>query len=170
MSQQSEPEPRDLAAEIERDVHDMFERLFVVPNGPFWPGEHYEFLPGEDERVGFLPDETFGRMGLVLARRTDEQPFAAMRWQWRGIHAADASKPDGTPLLRSTGNWVTVEGITTLEITGATMDGETVVGGETRPRRFIDWLSVYAQLGFVIEGRPVGMQATEVRSARTYRR
>ena len=141
----------------------------MVPNGPFWPGEHYEFLPGEDDRVGFLPDETFGRMGLVLARRTDEQPFAAMRWQWRGIHAADVSKPDGTPLLEH-GQPGDRRRDHDARDHRRHYGRRDIVGGETHARRFVDWLSVYAQLGFVIEGRPVGMQATEVRSARTYRR
>ena len=58
---------------------------------------------------------------------------------------------------------MTVEGITTLEITGATMDGETIVGGETHARRFVDWLSVYAQLGFVAPARPIGRASTELR-------
>ena len=59
MSRQSEPERRDLAgAEIERDVHDMFERLFVVPNGRRSGPRRALRVPAgrEDDRVGFLPD------------------------------------------------------------------------------------------------------------------
>jgi hypothetical protein len=60
-----------------------------------------------------------------------------------------------TTLVAPTGNPVLVEGLTAIESVG---------GEEFRARWFVDWLSVYAQLGVVAPGRPVKMQNVEVRS------
>ncbi|HET6953168.1 MAG TPA: hypothetical protein VFI47_22490, partial [Acidimicrobiales bacterium] len=52
-----------------------------------------------------------------------------------------------------TGNQVTVEGLTVLE---ERADG-------VYARRFVDWLSVYSQMGIISPGRPIGRSSTEMR-------
>jgi hypothetical protein len=176
MSQQQPPRPThdlDLRHDVERDVRDLFETLFVEPNGRFWPSDE-RFVPREEEdRVpGFAPDSGFGRDGVVIAPPVpgDDQAVSHvfMRWRWTGIDRPHPARRGRRLSSRGTGNWVTVDGLTILEVTGGEVDsdGERIVAPERiYARRLVDWLSVYAQLGLVMEGRPVGLASTEVTSA-----
>jgi hypothetical protein len=176
MSEQQPPRPPhdlDVRPDVERDVRDAFEKLFVEPNGEFWPSDE-PFVPREEDDLvaGFAPDRGFGRDGVVIAPPVpgDDQAVSHvfMRWRWTGIDRPHSARRGRRLPTRGTGNWVTVEGLTVLEVAGGELDaeGERVVGAERIfARRLVDWLSVYAQLGLVMEGRPAGLPSTVVTSA-----
>ena len=131
--------------EVERDV----ERLL---------GEY--ITADREQGEGFHLEEGFGDGGHVTGAAETGQ-FTFVRWRWRGRHTGrvsrfDGEKPDGTrPFLmaRGTGNAVTVEGLTILEQRD---DG-------IYARRFVDWLSVYSQMGLISPSRPIGRASTELR-------
>jgi hypothetical protein len=163
----------DVRTGVERDTRDLFETVFVEPNGEFWP-PNQPFVPreGEDREAGFQPYPGFGRDGVVIAAPAPgaEGPVSHvfMRWRWTGIDRPHPDRRGRRLPNRGTGNWVTVDGLTILEVTGGEIDvdGERIVAPERiYARRLVDWLSVYAQLGLVLEGRPVGLPSTVVTSA-----
>ena len=132
--------------EVERDV----ERLLggYITADPAVEGE------------GFHLEGGFGDGGYVTGTAETGQ-FTFVRWRWRGRHTGrvnrfDGERPDDTrPFLmaRGTGNAVTVEGLTILEQRD---DG-------IYARRFVDWLSVYSQMGLISPSRPIGRASTELR-------
>jgi hypothetical protein len=166
------PRDLDIRADIENDVRDLFQTVFVEPDGGFWPpGRSNVPRPG-DETPGFQPDLHFGREGVVIAppTRNDERDrtHVFMRWRWGGVHLPHPRRLGGRLNVQPTGNWVTVEGLTILEVTGGELDveQELITGPEhIYARRLVDWLSVYAQLGLVTAGRPVGMASAMVKPA-----
>jgi len=111
----------------------------------------------------FQLDAGFGAGGVVTGA-TPEGRFTFVRWRWQGRHTGavgrfDGEKPDEDPdrpfryvMARGTGNQVTVEGLTVLE---ERADG-------VYARRFVDWLSVYSQMGIITPGRPIARTSTEV--------
>jgi hypothetical protein len=133
-------------AEVERDVEDLLGE-YITPDR-------------ELESEGFQLEKGFGDGGYVAGAAETGQ-FTFVRWRWRGRHTGrvnrfDGEKPDGTrPFLmaRGTGNAVTVEGLTILEQRD---DG-------IYARRFVDWLSVYSQMGLISPSRPIGRASTELR-------
>jgi hypothetical protein len=114
----------------------------------------------ELESEGFQLETGFGDGGYVTGAAETGQ-FTFVRWRWRGRHTVevnrfDGEKPDGTRpfvMARGTGNAVTVEGLTILEQRD---DG-------IYARRFVDWLSVYSQMGLISPSRPIGRASTELR-------
>ena len=165
---------RDLhiRADIENDVRDLFQTVFVEPAGRFWPSGGSSAPGLGDKTPGFQPDVQFGREGVVIAHPTrndeHESTHVFMRWRWGGVHLPHPDSLGPRVLAAATGNWVTVEGLTVLEVTGGDLDiEEEVIAGPENiyARRLVDWLSVYAQLGLVIEGRPVGMASAMVKPA-----
>jgi hypothetical protein len=134
-------------AEVEADV----ERLFgtYITADPQVRGEGFEMEGG------------FGDGGYVLGAAETGQ-FTFVRWRWRGHHTGRVGRFDGETfdrrdpeflMARGTGNAVTVEGLTILEERD---DG-------IYPRRFVDWLSVYSQMGIIAPARPIGRASTELR-------
>jgi hypothetical protein len=144
--------PSDAAREVARQVReDVARRL-----GPF-------FVEDEDDDVpsGFTTTSTFGDDGVVEGASETGSAFTFVRWQWRGRHEGSIPTQDGPDLVGPTGNPVLVEGLTVVEARD---------DGEFRARWFVDWLSVYAQLGLVMAGRPTRMENIEVRDAIEARR
>jgi hypothetical protein len=149
---------------IEQDVRDLFAELFA------------EQAPDDETRVaGFQPDLGFGREGVVIAPSTRnddrDRTYVFMRWRWGGVHVPDPDRRGRRLPFVPTGNWVTVEGLTILEVTRGDLnvEEELITGPEhIYARRLVDWLSVYAQLGLVAEGRAVGMASTMVKPAREF--
>jgi hypothetical protein len=173
-AQQPDEPPRDLhiRADIENDVRDLFQTVFVEPDGEFWPSEAPSVRRSGDDSPGFEPDLHFGRRGVVIAPPTrnddSDRTHVFMRWRWGGVHLPHPRRLGGRLHVQPTGNWVTVEGLTILEVTGGELDleHELVTGPDhIYARRLVDWLSVYAQLGLVTEGRPVGMASAMVKPA-----
>jgi hypothetical protein len=112
---------------------------------------------------GFEVEGGFGDEGVVTGSSSRGR-FTFVRWRWRGRHTGAVSRFDGEApdesrhyfsMAKGTGNEVTVEGLTVLE----ERDGED----GTFARRFVDWLSVYSQMGIISPGRPVGRSSTELR-------
>lgn len=173
-AQQPGGPPPDLhmRADIETDVRDLFQTVFVEPGGEFWPSATRNRRRPADGTPGFQPDLHFGREGVVIAPPTQgddrDRTHVFMRWRWGGVHLPHPSAPARRLCVAATGNWVTVEGLTILEVTGGELDieKELITGPEhIYARRLVDWLSVYAQLGLVTEGRPVGMASAMVKPA-----
>jgi hypothetical protein len=106
--------------------------------------------------AGYSAAEDFGDGGIVGGISDQGHEFTFVRWRWAGRHgAAIPSRVGGPDLVEATGNPVVVEGITAVE-----QNAE----GEFRAHWFVDWLSVYAQLGVVAQGRPTSLEHIELRS------
>jgi hypothetical protein len=136
------PTPSEL---VERDVADTLGRWFE---------------PMEADH-GFRMTPTFNA-GEVVEATAGAATYTLARWQWKARHTRDISNYDGVGVfVRATGNTVTVQGLHIIE--------KDAAGRET-VRRYIDWLSVYAQLGVVFAGRPVGLTDTTVFPAPRSRR
>ena len=138
--------PAEIDAMIETDVQVALQRYF-----PADPRPDREPMQGY-ETVGFRAK---GGLRGTDAETGDE--VHVVRWRWRGYdgpaEGSDRTQRGGGREL--TGNAVVVNGVSIVEQTDA---GLFI-------HRFVDWLSVYAQLGMVTEGRPVGMGRVEVRDA-----
>jgi hypothetical protein len=120
------------------------------------------FLPDEGDEEPFRTVSTFGDGGVVTGTASGGRDFIFVRWEWHGRHnptteTNDLLKTRGVNMA-PTGNPVVVQGLTAIE--------EGPEGSVAR--WFVDWLSVYAQLGVVIAGRPVGMVRTEMARATEY--
>lgn len=143
-----EDDPGGIGRFVADDVRTTLERYFPAdePESPDLPR-------------GYVPVESFGLQGEF--RGTDfrnDKAFRVFRWRWHGRHEPGDADPTARA-GRPTGNNVEVNGLTIVE-PGSTDDDFTI-------RRFVDWLSVYAQLGIVFEGRPIGLAQTEVRAMPT---
>jgi hypothetical protein len=123
-------------------------------------GKYIEPLD-EADGDGFHLETRFGDRGVVTGSSATGE-FTFVRWRWRGRHTGTVPRFDGEApeagrrpfvMARGTGNRVTVEGLTVLE------DREDGI----YPRRFVDWLSVYSQMGIISVGRPIGRASTELR-------
>lgn len=137
------PHVADVAADVER----QFGRYFTPVEG----------------HKPFEVDAGFGDQGVVTGA-TPQGTFTFVRWRWQGRHTGtvgrfDGERPDDDPdrpfryvMARGTGNQVTVEGLTVLE---ERADG-------VYARRFIDWLSVYSQMGIITPGRPIARTSTKL--------
>jgi hypothetical protein len=130
-------------AEVRDDVTQQFEQYF------------------EPIGEGFEQDAGFGDNGVVTGT-SSKGTFTFVRWRWTGLHTGRVSRFDGERpddrlrpyfMAQGTGNQVTVEGLTVLE-----QRGEDVYA-----RRFVDWLSVYSQMGIITPGRPIPRTSTELR-------
>jgi hypothetical protein len=132
---------RDVAGQVRNDVTARLGRYFVAD---------------EDDKVsGFEAVESFGNDGIVAATSDEGNPFTFVRWRWRGRHEGEIpSRLGGADVAAPTGNPVVVDGLTVVE------DRRD---GDFRARWFVDWLSVYAQIGVVVPGRPIRMENVEVR-------
>lgn len=133
------PRHRRLVQEVEDDTTGGLGRRF----------------PAVSEEHGFRLVDEFGDGGAVTACVGWRRTMTFVRWRWHGYHVApdDVRKEQDEPndrRDRRTGNPVTVEGLTVLE---SRPDG-------VYARRFVDWASVYGQLGLAFNGRPVGMANT----------
>ncbi len=123
-------EPRDLVAEVEADTTRLLGTTLAV----------------RTDGDGYRRVDSFGDDGVVVGEAGGRE-FTFVRWQFQGSQDSDVPKPDIDRLfIRGTGNPVVVDGLTVLE----DRDGDIFA------RRFVDWLGVYAQLGLVFAGRPVG--------------
>jgi hypothetical protein len=109
-------------------------------------------FPAVSADGGYRLVREFGNGGAITACVGWRRTMTFVRWRWRGYHVAPDDvrpkhdQPDDRR-DRRTGNPVTVEGLTVLE---SRPDG-------VYARRFVDWASVYGQLGLAFSGRPVGM-------------
>ena len=113
----------------------------------------FDFEESDESLGGYQRIETFGENGVLEATTSDGRTFTIVRWELRGRHYRPVPSPSGdTTVVGATGNPVRVDGLTIVER----------LNGEFRARRYVDWLSVYAQLGVVFAGRPVGMAQAEV--------
>jgi hypothetical protein len=146
-SGQGDGETAERIAEVEGDVVRLFGTYITAD--PEVRGEGFELEAG------------FGDGGSVTGSAATGQ-FTFVRWRWRGHHTGKVGRFDGETfdkrdpdflMARGTGNAVTVEGLTILE---ERPDG-------IYPRRFVDWLSVYSQMGIVAPARPIGRASTELR-------
>jgi hypothetical protein len=135
-------EAREIAGQVEADVSGRL--------------GHY-FVPDADAGfVGFEAVESFGDEGIVSGSSDSGSSFTFVRWQYGGRHlGAIPSRFGGDDVAQPTGNPVIVDGLTVIEHRG---------DGEVRARWFVDWLSVYTQIGVVTPGRPTRMENIEVRS------
>ena len=115
-----------------------------------------------DDPDAFTTIGTFGDGGAVQGTASADRVFTFVRWKWVGRHLESIpsridpydDEEDRKLVARPTGNLVEVQGLTVIEERS---------GGEKYARWFVDWLSVYAQLGIVSPGRPVGLAQTEIR-------
>ena len=138
--------PSEEAQEVARQVQDdVTARL-----GPFFVADGREF-------VGYEAVETFGDGGIVAGESDEKHRFTFVRWRWHGRHLGEIPSRFGAAVVAApTGNPVVVDGLTVVE---------NREDRDFRARWFVDWLSVYAQLGVVVAGRPTRMAKVEVRSA-----
>jgi hypothetical protein len=143
------PEERDRRPEVESDVRTTFERFLTETEAE--EEEEEEVAP--ENRTGYRTLDSFGDQGVVEAT-VGGSKFTFVRWRWNGHHRGSIPMIDDEvqTFVRPTGNRVSVDGLTILE---EREDG-------VYARRFIDWLSVYAQMGLVFAGRPVGMANTQL--------
>jgi hypothetical protein len=131
-------DPQDIARFVEDDVKATLE--------PYFP-------PAPGRPIAFEAVEDFGDDGTLQARGGDKD-YHLVRWRYRGLHVPTrkAREEKGRRAASPTGNSVIVEGLTIVELGP---------DGGARIHRFVDWLHVYAQLGMVFEGRPIGRTTTE---------
>ena len=110
-----------------------------------------------DVKEGYSTAEDFGDNGIVEGGSNSGNGFTFVRWRWAGRHEAPLpARTAGPDLVQETGNPVIVEGVTAVEV-----DPQ----GEWRAHWFVDWLSVYAQLGVVAQGRPTHLEYIDLRSS-----
>lgn len=134
-------------------IVDRIEADVVESIGRYFTPARRGFEVDGDGLLGYRRVETFGEDGVLTATTSDGRTFTIVRWQLGGA-AGDIPSPIGdATMMQATGNPVTIDGLTIVE---SGPDGYTI-------RRFADWLAVYAQLGVVFPGRPVGMAGTELR-------
>jgi len=140
--------PSDVALEAARQVEEeVIARL----------GRYFARDDVGDVSAGYSTAEDFGDNGIVEGSADGGNGFTFVRWRWAGRHEEPIPARAGGPdLVEPTGNPVVVEGITAVE-----MDAQ----GEWRVHWFVDWLSVYAQLGVVAQGRPTKMANVDLRSS-----
>jgi hypothetical protein len=135
--------PDDVVTLIADDTAAMLEGHF--PTGMF----------DDDRPDGYELVSTFGDGGsLTSSARDGLSQYVLVRWQWTGRHqpVEEVRRLGASFLSRPTGNAVVIEGLTIVE---QREEGLFI-------RRLVDWLSVYAQLGMVSVGRPVGMANIQV--------
>jgi hypothetical protein len=137
-----EQEEHDIVGQVEGDVTERLGRYYAIVR------------PDGEDPDGFRLIDTFGDGGVVTGTSSTSE-FTFVRWQWRGHHEAPIPSLIGEgEMVRATGNRVIADGLTVVE--ARRTDGLFFA------RWYVDWLAVYAQLGIVAPGRPVGMARTQV--------
>ena len=135
-------EAREVARQVESEVEERLQRYFSASSVG-------------NEAAGYSTVGSFGDEGIVGGASDSGNAFTFVRWRWVGRHdGAIPSRIGDAEMVAPTGNPVVVEGLTAVEVTGE---------GDFRARWFVDWLSVYAQLGVVVQGRPAKMEHIDLR-------
>jgi hypothetical protein len=119
-------------------------------------GRYFTASDVGDVPAGFSRSDDFGEGGIVEGGSDATSAFTFVRWRWAGYHSGAIPSRAGSDVVAATGNDVVVEGLTVVE------DDR---GDRYRARWFVDWLSVYAQLGVVTLGRPTKVAHIELRSS-----
>ena len=110
----------------------------------------------------FSPDESIGQSQW----RSETSEFFAIRWRFQGRHTGTIDG-FGHTSIPATGNEVSISGLTLVENTvpgqKVPRDLEKLLHSKTVTfHRFIDWLSVFAQLGVLHLGRPMSLSKISV--------